>query len=77
MKSPIDNELSYIHYETSEFGLATYLYALGAIPISIDRSKPNQVLFHFELTDIQRDAVIKYSSSYNIIKRLAFEEKGG
>lgn len=64
---------AYIHFETSEFGLATFLYSLGAIPIHIDKSKPNQVLFHFELTDKQRDAVINWSSAYNSIKRLAFD----
>ncbi len=62
----------YIHYETTEFGLATYLYALGAIPIHIDKSKPSQILFHFELTDKQRDQVVQYSSAYNSVKRLAF-----
>ena len=74
MKSLIDSEMSYIHFETSDFGLASYLYSLGAIPVHVDRAKPNQILFFFELTDTQRDAVVIYSGAYNSIKRLAFGE---
>lgn len=64
----------YIHYETTELGLATYLHILGARPISIDRLKPNSIVFHFELTDEQRDSVINYYSSYNAIKQMVFEK---
>lgn len=49
-------------FETSDLGLATYLYSLGAELISIDRRDPRQAVFAFSLTPDQKEGIPKWQS---------------
>ena len=64
----------YIHYETTELGLVTFLHVNGISPIKVDHTKPARVLFHFELTDEQRDLIVKWFDANGKVRSLAFGE---
>ena len=57
---------------TSDLGLATYLYSLGASLTDIDRTDPRQAVFAFDLTPDQKEGIAGWQCGSAVGNLLAF-----
>ena len=48
--------------ETTDLGMASYLYSIGGELISVDRANPRRAIFAFELSPDQKERIGEWQS---------------
>lgn len=72
METKKSNVKTTIPYSASDLGLAAYLQALGGHFVGVDRNDPREMVFMFELSVEQYDAISKYNDGTGQVSALAY-----